>query len=755
MTMKRILTRLTMLVALLTVAFNSKAQTCNACFTATQDTISAYTILVDATCSTPASFTATFSWYVDGQLYVTVPYATFQIPLFAAGTHTIDLVFDNAGCSDTATQVFTVAAPCNAAFSAYNSNQGNVYFSANQYTLQGYYTWDFGDGATGTSAYTNHVYSNTGTYNVCCVYNDSANNCSDTSCQSISVTNSAVCNAVLYAYADPFAAYVTADAYASMYNTQNYQLNFYVNGTLMQSGTSPYYFQLLNNAGTYSITLTIADTNGVVCDADSTTVVSNGIFGGGGSNCFACFNTSYITSDSIVLDASCAVSATGTYNWSINGAAYVQGPATWGQVFPVGYTTVALQITDSNGNACDSMSSYVYVSPPPCNSCISISQVSGSTSDYILDGTCNTGTNLYYTWIIDNQFVTSGTTPTLNYSFSNSGTYDVCLQVYDQLGSFCTQACSTLVVNTPAATQFDINGTIYKINGSLTYVPVGANEATVYLIKLQTGGILDAVDSTTTDAYGGYKFDNKAIDDYRIKVALKSTSADYASNIPSYYQYATMWYNANVITLFTNLYGKDVYMNYGVNAGGPGFISGNVFQGANKKGRSDDRTEVTLLLVDVNTNLPIAYAKPKANGDYSFSNVPTGQYKLMGELLNRASVAATLDVTNTNNVHTGKNFLFNDNVVTPTSLTLNVNAPAVKEALFTVTPNPASSTVSINTSATESSITVYDITGKAIFTGTTNKPGTTTIDCSQWQSGIYLVEQQTSTGKTTLKLSKQ
>jgi hypothetical protein len=752
--MRRLLTSLTLLMVLVLASFASQAQTCNACFTATPDSTNSYTIWLDGSCSTPASFTANFEWIIDGQSYIMLPYSTFQAYFNTPGTHTIDLVFSNGGCTDTASQTITVTAPCNAGFTSYDAGFGTQYFQTNQYSGAGTYAWDYGDGAAGAGPYTQHTYAASGTYNVCCIYSDTSNNCNDTSCQSVTVNASTSCNLALSTYVDPFAGYITAETYGSTFNPQNYQFNFYLNGTLVQSGSSSSYFAPIFVAGTYTVSATLSDTSGVVCDADSA-VLTVTVPGGGTSSCAACFTTNYITNDSVMIDATCAQTQNSIYNWSINGGVYASGPVSFAQIFPAGYSSIALMLTDSNGNACDSMYSYVYVTPPPCNTCFTTSPVAGSTSDYTFDASCTGVSNNYYTWLVDNQIVTSGSSAVLNYSFVQSGTYTVCVQAYDQQGNFCNQTCSTLVVNTPTQTQFDINGTIYKIDGSLSYVPVGNNEAIVYLIKLQTGGQLDAIDSTTTNSNGGYKFDNKAIDYYRIKVALKTTSPDYSMNIPTYYQYSSMWYSANVVTLYTNLYGKDLYMNYGINTGGPGFISGNVFQGANKKARSGDRTAVTLLLIDVNTNQPIAYAKPNAAGDYSFGNLPLGQYKLMGELLNRSSITEDITIANGATAHTNKNFMFNDNVVMPTQLTLNVKTASVPLSEFSVSPNPAQSQFSLYSTAESAEITVYDITGKQVYSIETTKAGAITIDCNQWQAGIYLVEQVTSAGKSTRKLSKQ
>jgi hypothetical protein len=242
---------------------------------------------------------------------------------------------------------------------------------------------------------------------------------------------------------------------------------------------------------------------------------------------------------------------------------------------------------------------------------------------------------------------------------------------------------------------------------------------------------------------------NKPIDDYRIKVALQPSSPNYAINIPTYYNSALMWYNAQVITLFGNTYSKDVYMSYGANTAGSGFISGNVFLGSNKPTRSGN-ADVTIILIDQSNQQAIAYAKTDANGNYSFSNVPYGTYRVYGELLNRASIPDNIIVSNAQSSFTNKNFVYNDNVIKPTNIGLSVSEQAQTIA-WSIYPNPANNQLTIRSSV-EAAIRIVDITGRQIQQVRVEKDKALTLDCSQWQSGIYLVEQYSQGKKKTMKL---
>ncbi|HPI55585.1 MAG TPA: T9SS type A sorting domain-containing protein, partial [Chitinophagaceae bacterium] len=276
--------------------------------------------------------------------------------------------------------------------------------------------------------------------------------------------------------------------------------------------------------------------------------------------------------------------------------------------------------------------------------------------------------------------------------------------------------------------------------------------AKVYLIKLITGGTLEAVDSTTTDAQGYYSFNNKPIDDYRIKVALNTSSLNYNSNIPTYYANALMWYDAQIVTLFGNTYNRDIYMLYGTNPGGNGFISGNVFQGANKPSRNV--VDVTLILVDQSNQLPVAYAKTDANGNYSFSNIPNGTYKVYGELLNRASIPENLVISSSQSSYSNKNFVYNDNVIQPTNTSVSVPTVTLTSNLR-ISPNPATTNIRLENSAAASSIKIRDLTGRIIKSFEVQQGEPIYLDCQSWRKGIYLIEEVTRGVKITHKLNIQ
>jgi hypothetical protein len=754
--MKNILKTLLMIC----LALGSKsltAQSCQACFNWLPDSTGTL-INLDATCSTPAYPAATYEWIVDGISYGGWPFPYFQIGLWNAGTHSVTLKVSatsvtGVSCVDSTTQTVSLPTVCDASFFPYAIGM-TAYFYSNTAFTSGTLNWDFGDGSTGSGLNPVHTYTTAGTYNVCCTLTDTANGgCNDTKCNPIAVsTPPAPCLAVINI--DSFANGVYyLNASSSQYNSNNYYMSWVLNFTLAQSGlATTFTVAPVNPIGDF-VDLNIGDSLGNICG--STSIYLPGT--GGGTGCFACFNVNYLNNngDSVLLDANCSAKNTSSsLQWIVDGIILPTTATTFIQQFTTtGNHTIALNIIDSSGNICDSTFNFVYVYAPPCVSCLNINPVAGTTNQYTFDGNCGGAGMGYYTWYVDNNYVASTMTPIFNYAFAQSGTYDVCVYKTDSFGNQCLPACNTITVNTPPQTQFNICGSIYKNNANnifWNYLPTGLNEAKVYLITLQSGGQLDAIDSTTTDANGGYCFYNKPIFDYRVKAALQPTSADYNTNLPTYYQYANMWYNANVITLANNQYGKDVLLTYGSNTSGTGFIGGNVLQGANKPVRGTDYLDgLSIILIDATTNKAIAYTKSDIGGNYSFNNLPMGKYKVYGELLNKQSIPATVDLTNTNSTVNNINLEVNKNIINPTVNAPNAISTSAKLQMD-IKPNPAKGKFGIVTTSNKANVVVTDLTGKIIYTKAFDT--NVVIDCANWTNGIYFVKVIAADAQKTEKL---
>jgi hypothetical protein len=92
--------------------------------------------------------------------------------------------------------------------------------------------------------------------------------------------------------------------------------------------------------------------------------------------------------------------------------------------------------------------------------------------------------------------------------------------------------------------------------------------------------------------------------------------------------------------------------------------------------------------------------------------------------------------------------------ITMQSLTLSQDDFSING--FAISPNPANTkfTISLPNFTENASVSVFDVLGKKVFSGKLNAMSTT-INVSQWNSGIYLVRVSTENSTQTKRLVKQ
>ena len=107
-------------------------------------------------------------------------------------------------------------------------------------------------------------------------------------------------------------------------------------------------------------------------------------------------------------------------------------------------------------------------------------------------------------------------------------------------------------------------------------------------------------------------------------------------------------------------------------------------------------------------------------------------------------------------------FDFNEAIVTNTTVTkpnksMGINETSMPEA-FSVFPNPTNRTVKIlnhTLSSKETFIRMIDLQGKIMYSTTTNLGASHTIDLSDMEPGMYILEVSNATNIQTTRLIKQ
>lgn len=399
-----------------------------------------------------------------------------------------------------------------------------------------------------------------------------------------------------------------------------------------------------------------------------------------------------------------------SYNWSFGdgNTSTVANPShTYNAPGPF---TVCLTITDATGCVDSSCQTVTLNSAPSCQASFT-PQASGLSVQFVNTSTGQgaLATNTYF-WNFGNGNTSTAASPTQTYT--SAGTYTVCLTISSSLnGMTCTDSiCAVITLSSGSGNRSAIEGRVFKNQ-------IGADSVKVWLILLDSvAGTLTAIDSTITQGTpllgaGYYSFPNLPAGSYRTKAALMVGDPDYASYLPTYHDNDLTWSNATVINLSPNANATaDINMVAGVNPGGPGFIGGLISQGANKRDPGDPLENVHVYLLDSNDDA-VAYALTDAQGEYGFSNLAYGTYRVHVEILGKTFTDQFITISAASSAATNINFAVNS-----TSIDVTTSLEAAQFGrVMRMYPNPTSGKLFVELSLDKSvdmQIQVMDMLGR-------------------------------------------
>lgn len=192
--------------------------------------------------------------------------STFSENLFSDYCYRCIVTCTNSGLVDTSSIVCVTpvaATACNASFTYnYNALLGNVAFTAATAgnASSAVYSWYNGTTLMGNGAnYTTAM--SPGTYNICLFVTNSATNCIDSICQTVTIANPNNCNASFFIYPDTLGAPHT---YIGVNNSSNGASAYTWSWGDGTSSTGQYPSHTYANAGNYTICLTVG-TPGTTC----------------------------------------------------------------------------------------------------------------------------------------------------------------------------------------------------------------------------------------------------------------------------------------------------------------------------------------------------------------------------------------------------------------------------------------------------------------------------------------------------------
>jgi PKD repeat protein len=338
-----------------------------------------------------------------------------------------------------------------------------------------------------------------------------------------------------------------------------------------------------------------------------------------------------------------------------------------------------------------------------------------------------------------NNNVSSLTTPV--HVYTASGSYTITLITVDSTGCLWTRH-QTIYVNTTC----DLNG--YAILGDNLYVDHGLAE----LMRVDSGVATVVNSQEFGDSLGMYWFGGVLPGHYYIKVTLLPSSQYYGQYVPTYYVSAVNWGDAVLIELGQPNNPYNIHMHHaGSYSSGNGNITGTINQSGKFTPNGTPAANVEVLLMDVSGNI-LAYTMTNSSGEFSFTDMAMGTYKVYPEMIlkNTTPATVTLDAT-----HIGANVVF-----TIQGSNISGIHDVSIQSEFTVSniyPNPVSDMINFTIHTlhiTGITVAVYSITGEivtetpfSLHTGA-NK---ITVPSSDLRNGLYYIKVEKPDGGMIVK----
>ena len=217
------------------------------------------------------------------------------------------------------------------------------------------YSWNFGDGATGTGRIASHAFAAPGTYTVALTVSDAAGASASTA-QAVTVTNVAAPTVTLAVTPSPPAAgqaatFTATATPASGHGISSYAWNF-GDGSTTQTTTGPTVTKTYSKVGTYVVTVTVTDDLGQTASVSlQFTIVGSGVTASFTSSPTDPKTTTTVQFNGVASTASAGATIT-EWNWDFGDGSVVNAnndPTTSHQFAAVGTYVVRLTVTDSAG----------------------------------------------------------------------------------------------------------------------------------------------------------------------------------------------------------------------------------------------------------------------------------------------------------------------------------------------------------------------------------------------------------------------